>query len=174
MADAFVAHADFSGLYAGIDQLTDRLRTSVARTMAVAAGAVLRDEAKARAPEGTEEGGSITPGLLKSAIYLAYKPTRSVNGQQVYSVSWNHKKAPHGHMVEFGYLQTVITYKADDGEWYSNPDHRLVTPRFVPPHPFLQPAYDASLGLMRDAAIRAGRARILDFQAQPDLVEEEP
>jgi hypothetical protein len=173
MADAITGVADFSDLFKGFDAMSDNLRVSVARTMGVAAGVVLRDEAKLLAPEGSPDGGSITPGLLKSAMYVAYRPALSVNGSQVYSVSWNKKKAPHGHFLEFGFWETVPTYKAKDGEWYSNPTHTLAKPKWRPPHAFLQPAYHSSFGRMRDAMLKAGRARILELHGDPDAAPDE-
>lgn len=45
-------------------------------------------------------------GNLDNSIYQAFSPENSVDGQRAqYQVSWNHIKAPHGHLVEYGYLQ---------------------------------------------------------------------
>lgn len=55
-------------------------------------------------------------GRLASAIYWAYSPERSTDGKKTYRISWNTKKAPHGHLVEFG------TSRA-------------------PAHPFVRPAF---------------------------------
>ena len=42
------------------------------------------------------------PGSLKAAIYRVYSPERSSNEKKTYKVTWNHKKAPYGFMVEYG------------------------------------------------------------------------
>lgn len=42
------------------------------------------------------------PGTLKSAIYRVYSPEKSSDTFKLYRVSWNHKKAPYGGMVEYG------------------------------------------------------------------------
>lgn len=42
------------------------------------------------------------PGNLRAAIYRAFSPERSGATHKEYRVSWNHLKAPYGHMVEFG------------------------------------------------------------------------
>ena len=44
----------------------------------------------------------IQPGTLKNAIYRVYSPEKSSDTFKLYRVSWNHKKAPHGFMVEYG------------------------------------------------------------------------
>lgn len=57
------------------------------------------------------------PGNLLASIYRAYSPEKSSADVKTYRVSWNHRKAPYGFMVEFG---------------TSN----------APAHPFLRPAFD--------------------------------
>lgn len=72
----------------------------------------------------------IQPGTLKASIYRVFSPERSTPTFKLYRISWNHTKAPHGAMVEFG------TSRA-------------------PAHPFLRPAL-ARLG----DAIAAGNSRM--------------
>ena len=91
----------------------------VTRPAAQAGAQVLYDEVKARVPVHT--------GTLAAAIYQAYSPEESQDGVQQYHVSWNKRKAPHGHLVEFG------TSRA-------------------PAHPFLRPAYDAASAAALQAA----------------------
>lgn len=80
-------------------------------------------------------------GLLSSAIYRVYSPEKSLGALKLYRVSWNKRKAPHGHLLENG------TSRA-------------------PAYPFLRP----SLSRLSEA-IRAGRARIaaklLEMDGQP-------
>lgn len=45
---------------------------------------------------------SFHPGNLRAAIYRAFSPEKSTDTHKEYRVSWNHIKAPYGHMVEFG------------------------------------------------------------------------
>lgn len=55
-------------------------------------------------------------GNLDRSIYQAYSPEKSVDGQRAeYHVSWNHRTAPHGHLVEWGYLQRYRYYRGNDG-----------------------------------------------------------
>jgi len=70
------------------------------------------------------------PGNLQRAIYRAYSPEQSGPTRKLYRISWNHRKAPYGHMVEFG------TSRA-------------------PAHPFLRP----SMATIPEA-IDAGKARM--------------
>ena len=71
-------------------------------------------------------------GNLSSSIYWAYSPERSTEGKKTYRISWNTKKAPHGHLVEFG------TSRA-------------------PAHPFVRPAFGKV-----DEAIKKGLARMTE------------
>ena len=42
------------------------------------------------------------PGNLKRSIYRAFREEASGPTLKSYRISWNHFKAPYGHMVEFG------------------------------------------------------------------------
>lgn len=61
-------------------------------------------------------------GNLAAAIYQAYSPSNSGDGRAVYHVSWRTSKgsalrrAPHGHLVEWGYLQRYKMYQGNDGQ----------------------------------------------------------
>ncbi|MET0332553.1 MAG: HK97 gp10 family phage protein [Dyella sp.] len=161
--------ADFgiAAFAAALDRLNTPLRESLARSMAVAGGQVIRDEAKLLAPMGTADDGSAKPGALRDAIYLAYKPGRSDDHQYVYSVSWNAKKAPHGHLLEFGHWRTNVVYKAADGHWYSDPKRKLPSPIWVPAHAFLRPALTSSATRARDAMFARGQQRLGELLTDP-------
>jgi hypothetical protein len=152
MTDGFGAKTDTKSAFAGLDQLTGPIATKLARSMGVASGTVYRDEAKLLAPKDD--------GLLASSIYLAYKDDRSNDDSVTYSITWNAKKAPHGHLQEFGHWQTHVTYKGSDGKWYTLPNVPLAQPRWVPAHPFLRPAFDTAQARAQQAAIERGRERL--------------
>lgn len=157
---------DISDVLRGLDRLDTKVRGDLARSMAVAGGKVIRDEARARAPVGGYGTfGSITPGLLKSAIYVAYSDRKSTEGQKTYTVSWNSRKAPHGHLLEFGHWQNYAWFIAKDGEIYTDKSRRFKTPRWVAAHPFLRPAFDAAGERAYIAMITRGRERL------PELLE---
>ncbi|WP_439444441.1 HK97 gp10 family phage protein [Xanthomonas translucens pv. translucens] len=139
----------------GLDNLSG-MSTRVARSMGVAAGQVVRDQAKARV--------SVKSGKLKVAIYLAYRDTISTDTRIVYSVTWNAKKAPHGHLVEFGHWRINELLRGEDGLWRATTT-RLPQPVWVPAEPFLRPAYDASLARMGQVAMERGRARLAELLA---------
>ena len=54
-------------------------------------------------------------GKLYGSIYQKHSPERSRAGHQVYNISWNAKKAPHGHLVEWGFIQRYRMYQTNDG-----------------------------------------------------------
>lgn len=149
-ADGTVSTLDAREWDAALARLTDpKLRESLARSMAVAGGKVLRDEAKARAP--------VDSGKLKSSLYLAHREGESTPERQVYRVSWNARVAPHGHLLEFGHWQTHVMYQKG-GEWKVGAP--LASPKWVPAKPFIRPAFDAAQGRAQKAMIDRGRQRL--------------
>lgn len=139
---------DTTDLERGLSTLSGELATKLARSMAVAGGEVIRDEAKARAP--------VKSGRLRSAIYLAYRDQRSTGERVIYSVSWNSKTAPHGHLLEFGHW-SVSGGKASKGG---------VQGRWVAAHPFLRPAHEAAGGRAVQAMLARGAARLPELLAE--------
>lgn len=148
MVDAFRFNFDFSGIEKGLEKLQGEVAEAVARSGALAGAQVIRDEARIRAPVYTPKPGqrvneNAKPGQLKDSIYVAYAERRSSKRLKTYSVSWNAKKAPHGHLVEFGH-------------WLVIKGKRI---RRIPGKSFLRAAYEARLQKARDAAITRMRER---------------
>jgi len=60
-------------------------------------------------------------GNLRKSIYQAYSKANSGKGFATYHVSWNPRRAPHGHLLEFGHIQryqTVIAkWGPKKGQW---------------------------------------------------------
>lgn len=151
------------------------MRDELCRAMGVAMGQVVRDEAKERAPLLQPDQIGVDnqrPGLLKESIYLAYDGRRSVlNKQTVYTVSWNSKKAPHGHLVEFGHWMSYQWARLPSGQYYtpiSTPAGKKARAKGIPlanggfqivARPFLGPAFDAKLPLLNGIASKAGKAK---------------
>lgn len=77
---------------------------------AQAAAQVFYDEAKVRVP--------VASGKLRDAIYQVQSKDNSTDKKAVYHISWNARKAPHGHLVEYGTSRAAA-------------------------HPFIRPAYEA-------------------------------
>jgi HK97 gp10 family phage protein len=152
------AKLDVSGWTKALDKLAGEKRVSLARSMCVAGGEVLRDEAKLLAP--------VKDGVLKDAIYLAYKDALSGESRQVYSVSWNHRKAPHGHLIEFGHWQPYKVVKLPNGDWFTTKE-KLPSPKWISAKPFLRPAYDIAKERAVQAMIERGKQRL------PELLGED-
>lgn len=105
--------ADIRGIDAIFDGLGDDLDNAV-RPAAQAAAQVLYDEVK----RNVEQIGSVS-GNLSSSIYQAYSKDNSGDSRATYHVSWNATKAPHGHLLEKGYIQRYASYVGSDGNWYT-------------------------------------------------------
>lgn len=96
-------------------------------------------------------------GRLANAIYQAFSKDNSGEGYATYHISWNAKKAPHGHLVEFGHLARYHTYIGKDGRWYTDKSKPLASPRQVAARPFIRPAmasFEAALQAMQEEWFR--------------------
>lgn len=165
MADGI--KVDVSSVIAGLHKMADKTE-SLARSMLVAGGKVVRDEARLRAPVAEPGEYAANPGLLKSAIYIAYNTTDSHGGTYAYKVTWNHKVAPHGHLVEFGHWQPYAVHKRLDGRgYYTDTSEKLATPKRIPARPFLRPAWEATKDAAVERMMQRGRERL------PQLLAEE-
>lgn len=161
---------DLTEVMAGLDRLAG-MKESLARTMGAAMGEVVRDEAKERAPvlDPSNRGADDqTPGLLKRSIYLAYDERRNVINRDSYryTVSWNSRLAPHGHLLEFGHwMPYAYAWSASHG--YYTPKSPLVplpgNGFHVDAHPFLGPAFDAKQPTLHSIAISAGTRRFTEL-----------
>lgn len=107
-----------------LDKFAQKVREEVLIAGTAAMANVIYEEVHTRVPVDT--------GTLRDAIYRVYSPEKSSDANKLYRISWNKKKAPHGHLVEFG------TSRA-------------------PAHPFIRPAADR----LPDA-IRAGNERMAE------------
>jgi len=99
---------DFDGdMAAQLDALAGDIKEKVLRSAAHAGAVVLYDAARANAPVYVPDGSNrkrvIKPGQLRDAIYRVFAESASSDELKQYEVSWNHKKAPHGFLVENGH-----------------------------------------------------------------------
>ncbi|KQQ31992.1 hypothetical protein ASF61_16795 [Duganella sp. Leaf126] len=151
---------DLSGLRARLAGLEEAAEVA-ARPAAQAAAQVYYD----RMVRNVERIGRQT-GNLRSALYQVYSQDHSGPGRAMYHISWNHRKAPHGHLVEFGHIQRYKVYVGSDGNWYTaiRPEMRgkrvpkrgasqavkdayyvpLATPKHVAAQPFVRSAAAAA------------------------------
>ena len=132
---------DMTAITAQLDKIKHAAEEAI-RPAAQAGAQVYYNEVKQRAKRGGEvrhlKGGRTRPaGLLASAIYQVYSKDSSGKEQATYHISWNKKKAPHGHLVEFG------TSRA-------------------PKKPFLRPAFDSVHGAAESAVNAEMQKRLKD------------
>jgi len=114
---------DISG---DLDKFAKDVREKVLFSGVAAMANVIYEAAKSNAETNKKSG------LLYNSIYRVYSPEKSSDEAKLYRISWNKKKAPHGHLIEFG------TSRA-------------------PAYPFMRPAFDR----VREA-IDAGKARMAE------------
>ncbi|MBT9495372.1 MAG: HK97 gp10 family phage protein [Paucibacter sp.] len=80
-------------------------------------------------------------GNLDRSIYQAFSKDQSGTGTATYHISWNAKKAPHGHLVEFGHLQRFeVSFDPSTMRFITHKDRPLSPPRQVAARPFVRPA----------------------------------
>jgi hypothetical protein len=104
---------NLSSLNAMLGEMGD-LAEEAARPAAQAAAQVLADEMLSNVQRIRRVTGN-----LESAIYQVYSKDHSGPGHATYHVSWNHRKAPHGGLVEFGHIQRYVSFVGSDGKWYT-------------------------------------------------------
>jgi HK97 gp10 family phage protein len=114
----------FDGLSAKLAQLGAAIKSEVSIAGAAAMAVVIYDEVRLNADR------HVKTGKLRDSIYRVYSKRKSVNARQVYQISWNKKKAPHGHLLEFGTSRS-------------------------PAYPFIRPSVSRS-----GDAVKAGMARM--------------
>ena len=169
---SFKIAADTSGLESYLDALAEDAEEAI-RPAAQAGAQVLYEQIKANVA-----GLGRVTGNLAGSIYQYYSDENSQAGVRAsYNASWNHIKAPHGHLVEFGYLQRY-RYRPDgmgpmvrpgmDGQ--KKPGRRasqaeknayyvtLDAPKHVPGKFFVQRAGDSAM----DRAYKAAEEVLFD------------
>lgn len=138
---------DFAKIAKKLDGITEASKEAL-RPAAQAGAEIFYIEARTRVPvsdgahffygRNSQKSGVryfFKAGNLRDSIYQYYNKRASTPGKAVYSISWNHQKAPYGYMVEYG------TSRA-------------------PAHPFLRPSYDAAAARARDAVLDVMRNSI--------------
>jgi hypothetical protein len=131
---SFTIKANLAGVDALFDQLGDVVEEA-ARPAAQAGAQVLYDAVK----RNVASIGRVT-GNLDEAIYQVFSKDESGPSRATYHVSWNHRKAPHGWLVENGHFQRFKVYLGKDGKWYTDKRSPLLEPKHVSARPFVRPA----------------------------------
>jgi len=166
MADTITATLDTTGLMATLDALAGPIKESLSRRMLVEGGVLLRDAAASNARMAANQEGVEVRGLLARSIYLAFDEKSSAGDLFNYTVSWNRKIAPHGHLIEFGHWQTHVAYKGSNGEWYTRKDMPLDAPRWIPARPFLRPTLDSYGKTAISVMLRRGQTELPKLLAE--------
>lgn len=153
---AFSISVDLGSLDALLDSKRGKVEAA-ARPAAQAAAQVIYDQVKVNvAAIGSKSGN------LAKSIYQVFSESNSAPGKATYHISWSARKAPHGHLVEFGHIQRYKVYVGKDGNWYTavrpnmigkpKPSRKapqavkdayyvpLPTPKQVAARPFIRPA----------------------------------
>lgn len=108
--NTFSIDFDAGGLTSLLDDLEEGAQEAI-RPAAHAATQVIYDRVKLNVQAIRRETGN-----LERSIYQYYSKENSEDGQRAqYHVSWNAAKAPHGHLVEYGYLQRYRYYQDNQG-----------------------------------------------------------
>ena len=96
----FGIDAGLGGLFDFLDALDSDAEAAI-RPAAQAATQVIYERVKLNVKALGRKTGN-----LERSIYQAYSPEKSTSGMRAeYHVSWNHKVAPHGHLLEWGWMQ---------------------------------------------------------------------
>ena len=173
MVNARKTRVDMSEVIGGLSRLGEA-KEPIARSMGVAMGQTVRDEAKMRAPvlkPGNEGYDGQVEGTLRDNIYLAFDDRKYVLNPNAYTytVSWNSFRAAHGHLMEFGFNLTYVVEQNEFGMWYTPLTgkkgakgrnvgfEREDGPKAIEPQPFLGPAFDAKFNVLLSVATQAGR-----------------
>lgn len=112
----------------GFEELLARMNEEVEGAVAPAVSAaaeVIVVLAKSNIAQLTKSG--VGTGNLYRAMYKKYVTEESIDGQKAtYTVTWRTAKnglprAPHGHLLEYGWIQKYARYQdKDTGEWKTN------------------------------------------------------
>lgn len=113
MSQNFQIKVDLTGLR---EHMTNIVKSAqeVVRPAAQAGAQVLYDAAKANVKAIGRKTGN-----LDRAIYQKYSTDNSGKFRATYHVSWNINKAPHGRLVEWGFIQRYeVWYSKKYGKYY--------------------------------------------------------
>lgn len=121
-----------------LDRLIDYLATDV--EAAVRPAAFAGAEVLYNAVKRNVAGIKPVTGNLARSIYRVFSKRNSGQGVATYHVSWNARKAPHGHLVEYGHWQRYRVYRGEDGQLHTDKSKPLDTPIRIAGRPFIRPA----------------------------------
>ena len=133
---SFNLSIDLSAFERDMEALAERAEKA-ARPAAQAGAQVIYERVKANVAALGRKTGN-----LDSAIYQAFSANNSGEGKATYHISWNATKAPHGHLVEWGYIKRWQSIMIN-GKWVTLKTRPLAAPVQVPGKAFMRRAKDA-------------------------------
>lgn len=125
-----------------LSQLGPKVERTVVRKALAAGAAVIRDEARLRAPvyTGNVSEGHPPPGTLKKSIWQKYIPEASRSGRTVFFVGVRHGKGRQSVGKKSLNLDAYYWWFVEFGSRNNRPAR-----------PFMRPAYEAKKGAAVDA-----------------------
>lgn len=82
--------------------------------VAAAGAKVIYDEVKTNVRKLGRKTGNLDRSIYRK---LSEELSNRPKGRIVYNISWNHKKAPHGRLLEWGWWQRYQTLIDKRGQW---------------------------------------------------------
>ena len=125
---------DTSGIDAMFESIGLEMDDAV-RPVAQAGAQVLYDAVKRNVANINSVSGN-----LDRSIYQVYSRDNSNQHRATYHISWNARKAPHGHLIEYGYWQRYRVYMKKDGTFETVKSQPLKEPRYIPGKAFVRSA----------------------------------
>lgn len=124
---------DFASMEKDVDKWTADFQKN-ARSAVQSGVQLIYDEALRLVPVASKptryKGRTYAPGRLKAAIYQVYSADNSNATKVEYHISWNKRKAPHGHLIEFGHWTKKVG------------KYGPLQPTWVPPKSFIRAAFE--------------------------------
>lgn len=134
----FVDASGINGIADMLDKMGDAVKEAI-RPVAYAGAKVIYDRVKMN----VAGIGKVT-GNLDNSIYHAFMPEHSEEGKSaMYRISWNVNKAPHGRLLEYGWVQKYTSYINSKGEWKTDKNRPLAVPKQHPGYAFIRRSYAA-------------------------------
>jgi hypothetical protein len=161
---------NLSDLDGFIGKSKEKIQSAI-RPAAQAGAQVIYDAVKSNA------GRSKKTGNLERSIYQKFSDSNSSEMSAIYHVSWNHRTAPHGRLLEWGHVQRYKVYIGSDGNWYTavkkamqgSPKPRANAPQAVKDLyyvPLDSPRYVPGIPLVRAAVVSHGDKAIKAIKAE--------
>lgn len=140
-----------SNIVEKLSEWEDKFLDEGLRRIAYSGAKALYDELLIRAPVGPPKNDRASKPL-REAIYHWHDDKVSTRKLQSYVIGVNKAKAPHWWLVEHGHYR-YHAIGLVNGRWKTFKDRPLSTPVWVPPHPYLRPAFESKMRTALQASL---------------------